>query len=102
MRRLAGWIGLLSLSGLALLTASINIRATQRNYDLGRALREQDDLTDLISFRRACGRDLINTRKLDLARQRLHLDDERLYTEPFPLPAPDPALHNQPLALGVP
>jgi len=97
MRKLAGWVGLLSLSGLALLTTSINVRATQRSYALGRALLEQQDLTDLIRFRRSCCRDLCSTRNLAAALEHLELSSEELYLDP--LPSSDVA--GQPLALGV-
>lgn len=96
MRRLAGWFGLLALSGLALLTVSINVKATQRCYNLGRALSVQEDLERIIRFRRERCRNLMNTRALALARVEMGLTDKQLYHPTIALPLP------QPVALGAP
>ncbi|MFH0945210.1 MAG: hypothetical protein V2A76_08440 [Planctomycetota bacterium] len=96
MRRLAGWFGLLALSGLALLTVSVNVKATQRCYNLGRALSAQEDLERIIRFRKERCRNLMNTRALAVVRAEMGLTDELLYPAAIGLPRP------QPLALGAP
>ena len=96
MRSLTTRLGLFALFGLALLTASINVEATQRGYRLGKEYHKAADLRRLIIFRRACCRQMLRTHSLAQVLKHLNLGDK----EPYPMiAAPELA---PAVALGAP
>lgn len=79
MRDLAILTGLVGLFGLALLTASWNVRATQHGYRVAERVREAEHLRLIIAHRRDQCRDRLRTESLADAVDALGITESDLF-----------------------
>ena len=94
MRRMASWMAFVGLGALALVTSTLNVRATVTAYRIGDAQRLCEDVGALNVHRRTQLRQLTATANLEVARADLGLSTDDLF------PSIDRVRANESLALG--
>ncbi|MFG0318792.1 MAG: hypothetical protein ACF8XB_16080 [Planctomycetota bacterium JB042] len=79
MKQWPVWLGLFGLGAVALQTTALNVRAIDREYGLGSALREVSDLDARTAHLRTRIRSITATERLEIARTDLGLSEDELF-----------------------
>ncbi len=79
MRQWPVWLGLFGLGAVALQTTALNVRAIDREYGLGAAVRELSDLDARNAHLRTRLRSVTATERLEIARGDLGLSEDDLF-----------------------
>lgn len=78
MKQWTVWIGILGLGAVALQTVALNVRATERAYSLGGAVRVARDLDVENAHLRTKLRSVTASQRLEVARSDLGLSEDDL------------------------